>query len=64
MFPADDRNVHKPQDRLRRPLAIYSQAVDVCGRCMKESLILGHNLNFSSCEIMVGFRKSSHICIC
>ena len=42
-------------------LAIYSQAVDVRGRCMSESLILGHNLDFSSCDIMVGFRKSSHI---
>ena len=42
-------------------LAIYSQAVDVRGRCMSESLILGHNLYFSSCDIMVGFRESSHI---
>ena len=35
--------------------AIYSQ------RCMSESLRLGHNLDFSSCDIMVGFHKSSHI---
>ena len=42
--------------------AIYSQAVDVRGRCMSESLRLGHNLDFSSCDIMVGFHKSSHIC--
>ena len=41
---------------------IYTQAVDVHGQCMSESLILGHNLDFSSCDIMVGFRKSSHIC--
>ena len=41
--------------------AIYSQAVDVRGRCMSESLRLGHNLDFSSCDIMVGFHKSSHI---
>ena len=42
-------------------LAIYSQAVDVRGRCMSQSLKLGHNLDFSSCDIMVGFHKSSHI---
>ena len=49
------------KSRLKADLAIYSQAGDVCGQCMSESLILGHNLNFSSCDIMVGFRKSSHI---
>ena len=27
---------------------------------MSESLKLGHNLDFSSCDIMVGFHKSSH----
>ena len=42
-------------------LAIYSHAVDVGGQCMSESLILRHNLDFSSCDIMVGFCKSSHI---
>ena len=42
-------------------LAIYSPTVDVGGQCMSESLILGHNLDFSSCAIMVGFCKSSHI---
>ena len=44
-------------------LAIYNHPVDVRGQCMSESLILGHNINldFSSCEIMVGFCKSSHI---
>ena len=46
---------------VKADLAIYSQAVDVRGRCMSESLILGHNLDFSSCDIMVGFHKSSHI---
>ena len=45
---------------VKADLTIYSQAVDVRGRCMSESLILGHNLDFSSCDIMVGFRKSSH----
>ena len=45
---------------VKADLAIYSQAVDIRGQCMSESLILGHNLDFSSCDIMVGFRKSSH----
>ena len=44
-------------------LAVYSQAVDVRGQCMNESLMLGHNLDFSSCDIMVGFCKSSHILV-
>ena len=48
---------------VKADLAIYSQAVDVCGRCMSESLKLGRNLDFSSCDIMVGFHKSSHKCI-
>ena len=48
---------------VKADLAIYSQAVDICGRCMSESLKLGHNLDFSSCDIMVGFHKSSHIII-
>ena len=52
---------------VKADLDTYSQAVDVRGQCMSESLILGHiiiiiiNLNFSSCDIMVGFHKSSHI---
>ena len=46
---------------VKADLAIYSHAVYVCGQCMSESLILGHNLDFSSCDIMVGFCKSSHI---
>ena len=46
---------------MKADLAIYSQAVDVRGQCMSESLKLGHNLDFSSCDIMVGFRISSHI---
>ena len=49
---------------VKADLAIYSQAVDVCGRCMSKSLKLGHNLDFSSCDIMVGFHKSSHIYSC
>ena len=46
---------------MKADLAIYSQAVGVRGRCISESLKLGHNLDFSSCDIMVGFHKSSHI---
>ena len=50
------------------PTQLYSvgkkpsvKVVDVRGWCMSESLILGHTLDFSFCDIMVGFRKSSHI---
>ena len=43
---------------LKADLAIYSHAVSVGGQCMSESLTLGHNLNFSSCDIMVGFLNS------
>ena len=39
-------------------------AVDVGVQCMIESLTLGHNLDFSSCDIMVGICKSNHICVC
>ena len=45
-------------------LAIYSHTVDAFGQCMSESLILGHNLAFSSCDILVGFCKSGHIYAC
>ena len=45
---------------VKADLAIYSQAVDVRGQCMSESLKLGHHLDFSSCDIMIGFHKSSH----
>ena len=48
---------------VKADLAIYSQAVDVRGRCMSESLKLGRNLDFSSCDIMVSFHKSSHILV-
>ena len=46
--------------RVKADLAIYSQAVNVRGQCMSESLILEDNLDFSSCDIMVGFCKTSH----
>ena len=46
---------------VKADLAIYSHAVDVRGQCMSELLILGQNSDFSSCDIMVGFCKSSHI---
>ena len=45
---------------VKADLAIYSHAVDVGGQCISESLTLRHNLDFSSCDIMVGFCKSSH----
>ena len=46
---------------VKADLAIYSLEVDASGQCMSESLILGHNLDFSSGDILVGFCKSSHI---
>ena len=47
---------------VKADLAIYSHTVDVAGQCMSESLMLGHNLDFSTCDILVGFCKSSHKC--
>ena len=47
---------------VKADLVVYSHTVDVGGQCMNESLTLEHNLYFSSCDIMVGFCKSSHIC--
>ena len=41
-------------------LAIYSHVIDASGQCMNVSLILGFNLDFSSCDNLVGFSKSSH----
>ena len=46
---------------VKADLAIYSQAVDAAGWCMSESLMLGHNLDFSSYDILVSFCKSGHI---
>ena len=54
--PTQPYRVDKKQS-VKVDLAIYSHAVDVCGQCMSESL---NNLDFSSCDIMVGFCKSSH----
>ena len=46
---------------MKADLAIYSYAVDASGQCMSESLKLGNNLDFSSCDILIGFvHKSSH----
>ena len=47
---------------MKADLAIYSHTVDAAGQCMSESLMLGHNFDFSTCDILVGFCKSSHIC--
>ena len=42
-------------------LAIYSHVVVAPRQCMSVSSILGFNLDFSSCDNLVGFCKSSHI---
>ena len=54
-----DRVGKKPP--VKADLAIHSYTVDASGQCMSESLILVHNLDFSSCDILVSFCKSSHI---
>ena len=46
---------------MKAHLAIYSHTADASGQCMSESLILGHNLDFSFCDILVSFCKSHHI---
>ena len=43
---------------VKADLAIYSHVVDVSGQCMSTSLTLGLNLDFSSCNNLVGFYKS------
>ena len=40
---------------MKADLVTYSHTVDIRGQCMSESLMLRHNLDFSSCKIMVGF---------
>ena len=45
---------------VKEDLAIYSHVVDASGQCMSVSLILGFNLDFSSCDNLVSFCKSSH----
>ena len=45
---------------VKADVAIYSYTVDVAGQCTSESLMLGHNLDFSTCDILVSFCKSSH----
>ena len=42
-------------------MAIYSHVVDASGQCWSVSLILGFNLDFSFCDNLVSFYKSSHI---
>ena len=46
---------------VKADLAIYSHTVDVAGQCMCESLMLWHNLDFSSCDILVSFCNSSSL---
>ena len=48
---------------VKADLTIYRQVVDASEQFMSVSLTLGHNLDFSSCDILVGFCKSSHIII-
>ena len=40
---------------VKAALAIYSQVDDASGQCMSASLILGFNLDLSSCDKLVGF---------
>ena len=47
---------------VKADLAIHSHVVNASGQCISVSLILGFNLDFSSCDNLVGFCKSSHIC--
>ena len=48
---------------VKADLAIHSHVVNASGQCMNVSLILGFNLDFSSCDNLVGFCKSSYIII-
>ena len=47
---------------VKADLAIYSHAFDASRQCMSESLIFGLNLDFSSCNILVGFVNPATIC--
>ena len=38
---------------MKADLAIYSHTVDAAGQCMSELLMLGHNLDFSTCDILI-----------
>ena len=43
---------------VKADLAIYSHVVDVSEQCMSVSLLFGFNLDFSSCDNLVGFCTS------
>ena len=45
---------------VKADMGIYSHVFDVLGQCMREPLIIRHNLDFNSCDIMVSFCKSNH----
>ena len=47
---------------VKADLAIYSQVVDASGQCMSVSLMLGFNLDVSSCDILVDSYKFRHKC--
>ena len=51
----------KQKSSVKADLANYSHVVDATRQCMGASLILGFNLDFGSCDNLVGFCKSSHI---
>ena len=46
---------------VKADLAIYSSANGVYGQCRSVAFMSSHNLDFSSCGIVPGFCKSSHI---
>ena len=46
---------------VKADLNIYSHVVDASGQCMSVALTLGFNLDFGSCDVLVGFCKYSHI---
>ena len=46
---------------VKADLFIYSHVVNVSGQCTSASLALSFNLDFSSCDSLVGFYKSSQI---
>ena len=47
------------ESSMKAAIAMY--VVDASRQCMSVSLILGFNLDFSSCDNLVGFCESSHI---
>ena len=46
---------------MKEDLAICNHVVDVSRQYMSASLILGFNLDFSACDNLISFCKSSHM---